>query len=97
MQSLINGLKNIPKELLRRWSKTVDDIKSKRLFDNPRSSTLQISLERIQRETMKEAAERLKGLIFASAAVKSTTRRLNGLLKRKPKQAFDKWRIMSKQ
>ena len=89
---MIYGLKSIPKKALRRWSKTVDDIKNKRLFDNARSSNLQISLERIPRKTMKEASERLKGIIFASATVYSTIKRLDGLLKRKPKQAFDNLR-----
>ena len=32
---------------------------------------------------MKDTAERLKGLIFASASVKTTIKRLDGLLKRK--------------
>ena len=41
---------------------------------------------------MKEAHERIRGLIFASAQVKSVIKRMDGLLKRKPKEAFDRWR-----
>ena len=60
MQSLIDRLDNIPKKDLRRWNKTVDNIKNKRLFDNARSAKLQNYLDRIEKRTMKDASERLK-------------------------------------
>ena len=63
--------------------KTVDDINNKRLYENASSAELQNSLDRIQRKTMKDTTERFKGLIFASASVNATIKRLDGLLKRK--------------
>ena len=41
---------------------------------------------------MKEAHERVRGLIFASSQVIATIKRMDGILKRKPKEAFDRWR-----
>ena len=70
LQSLVNGLKNIPKKALRKWGKVVQDIKDKKLFDNTRCAKLQNYLEKIPRRTMKEAHERLRGLIFASPRVR---------------------------
>ena len=70
----------------------VQDIKDKKLFDNTRSAKLQNQLEKIPRRTMKEAHERIRGLIFASAGVIKTIKRMDGILKRKPKEAFDRWR-----
>ena len=92
LQTLINGLSNIPKKALRRWAKTVQDTKDKKLFDGARSAKLQLSLVRILRRTMKEAHERVKGLMFASPQVKGIIKRMDGILKRKPKEAFDRWR-----
>ena len=92
LQTLINGLNNIPKKALRQWAKTVQDIKDKKLFDGARSAKLLNSLERIQRRTMKDSHERVKGLIFASPQVRAIIRRMDGILKRKPKEAFDRWR-----
>ena len=66
LQTLINGLKNIPKNALRKWRKIVQDIKNKKLFYNIRSPKLQNALERIVRKSMKEANESFKGIIFAS-------------------------------
>ena len=85
MQSLINGLKNIPKKALRRSRKSVDDIKNKRPSDNARSAKLQNSLDKIQRRIMNDTTERLKGLIFASAA---TIKKLDGLLERNLNKHF---------
>ena len=90
LQNVINGLKNIPKKALRKWNKTVQDIKDKNLFDNARSEKLLNSLEKLPRRTLKQAAERLKGSVFAAPIVKSTVKRMDGILKRKPKEAFDK-------
>ena len=92
MQSLINGLKNIPKKALRKWKQIVQDIKDKKLYDNTRSLKLNIVLDRIHRRTMKDAHERIKGIMFASPHIKATIKRLDGLLKKKPKEAFDRWR-----
>ena len=66
MQSLINGLKNIPMKALRRWNKTFDDINNKRLYDNERSGKLLSELEKFQRRTPKEYVDRCIGFIFAS-------------------------------
>ena len=41
---------------------------------------------------MKELHERVKGIIFASPHVRATIKRMDEILKRKPKEAFDKWR-----
>ena len=71
------------------WNKTVDEIKNKRLYNNTRSAKLLNALEKIQRRTMKEAADRYIGFIFASSAVKAIIKRMAGILKRKPKQVFD--------
>ena len=92
LNNVINGLKNIPKKALRNWAKAVQDIKEKKLFDNARSAKLLNSLEKIPKRTLKESVERIKGLIFASPHVKATIKRMDGILKRKPKEAFDKWR-----
>ena len=69
LQTLINGLNNVPKNALRKWRKVIQDIKDKKLFDNARSAKLQLSLERIPRRTMKESHERIRGIIFASPKV----------------------------
>ena len=45
LKTLINGLKNVPKNALRNWAKIVQDIKDKKLFENARSSKLQVSLK----------------------------------------------------
>ena len=90
LQTLINGLKNIPKSALRNWRKVVQDIKDKKLFGNARSAKLQDSLERIVRNSMKEAHERIRGLIFASPQVKATIKRMDRIMKRKTKEAFDR-------
>ena len=89
---LVNGLNNVPKNALRKWRKVVQDIKDKKLFDNTRSAKLQNSLEKIPRRTMKETHERFRGIIFASPRVRDTIKRMDGILKRKPKEAFDRWR-----
>ena len=91
LQTLINRLRNIPKNALRKWAKVVQDIMDKKLFDNARSSKLLILLERIPRRTMKEAHERVRGLIFAPPQVKAIIKRMDGILKRRPKEAFDRW------
>ena len=93
MASLINGLRNIPKKALRNWKNRVEDIKNKKLFDNARTSKLLNALVKIPRRTLKETHERIKGLLFASPVIKKSLQRLEQLLKRKPKQAFDKWRV----
>ena len=41
---------------------------------------------------MKELHERVKGIIFASPHVRANIKRMDEILKRKPKEAFDKWR-----
>ena len=69
VQTLINGLKNIPKNALGKCRKDVQDIKDKKLFDNATCTKLQNSLERIVRNSMKEAHERVKGIIFASPQI----------------------------
>ena len=92
VKNLVEGLKNIPKKALRNWNKKTQEIKEKKLFDNARSAKLQISLEKIPKRTLKETVERIKGLIFASPQVKATVKRMDGILKRKPKEAFDIWR-----
>ena len=69
LQTLINGLNNIPKNALKKWRQVVQDIKDKKLFDNTRSAKLQNHLEKIPRRTMKEAHERLRGLMFAAPHV----------------------------
>ena len=79
LQTLINRLRNIPKNALRKWAKVVQDIMDKKLFDNARSSKLLILLERIPRRTMKEAHEGVRGLIFASPQVKATIKRMTVL------------------
>ncbi|OMJ89188.1 hypothetical protein SteCoe_8740 [Stentor coeruleus] len=92
LENIVTGLKSIPKKALRKWVKVVQDIKDKKLFDNARCYKLQISLERIHRRTMKEAADRCVGFIFAAPKVRATIKRMDGILKRKPKEAFDRWR-----
>ena len=39
---------------------------------------------------MKEAHERIRGLISASPQVKATIKRMDRIMKRKPKEAFDR-------
>jgi len=92
MTSIINGLKNVPKKNLKRWRIIVEDIQKKRLFDNARTAKLQNALSKIPVRTLKESVERVKGIIFSRPVVKKSLGRLEQVLKRKPKQAFDRWR-----
>ena len=63
---MLNGLKNIPKNVLRKWGNVVQDTKDMKLLDN---ADLLNSLERIIRNSMREAHERVKGIIFASPQI----------------------------
>ena len=92
LQNLINGLKSVPKNALRKWAKTVQDIKDRKLYDNVRSYRLLMTLQRIQRRTLKETHERVRGTAFLAPQLKSIFKQMDQVLKRKPKEAFDRWR-----
>ena len=92
LQGLISGLNKVPKNALKKWFTTVSEIKDKNLFDNARSLKLIISLGKIEKRTLKDATERVKGSVFAMPKLFNTLRILDSLIKRKPKEAFEELR-----
>ena len=66
----------------------------KKLFDDTRSAKLKNSLEKIPHRILKENHERIRGIMFAAlrVRVRATIKRVDGIMKRKPREAFDRWR-----
>ena len=92
LKCIVSGLKNVPRKSLRSWVHKVEDIKHKNLFDNARTAKLKNALERLLRRTTKDTTERIKGVLFVAPTVRKTIRRMEQLLKKRPKAAFDRWR-----
>ena len=85
---MINGLNSVPNSALKKWQQVTQYTMYKNLINKARSAKLQNYLDKFPRRTMNEAHERIRGLIFASASVITTIKRMDGILK----EAFFIWR-----
>ena len=91
IQSLVNSLSNIPKRALKRWNKAVWDLKTKEILKSLKTAKI-TKLEQVVKRTTKDAINRMIGITFKSSKLWQFCIKFYNLQKRRPKQAFDKWK-----
>lgn len=92
MQGMVNGLKNIPKKALKRWNKTVLEIAAHEMKMNLKGAQIFPIMKRVLQRTVKDVGSRIKGDIFLPLSIQGFAINLCNIRKRRPKQAFDRWK-----
>ncbi|CAG9311042.1 unnamed protein product [Blepharisma stoltei] len=89
MRSIINSLKRKPKDAFEKWKAYLSDIKTKNVLDALNAKKLQAALGKVPQRTLRDSLSRLIG---EGSKLAGAIRRLDINLKKKPKEAFEKWK-----
>ena len=89
INSLQGKIKKRQHQAYNKWLKFLDDIKTKKIYDNFRSEKLKNSLLGLPRRTIKDTFERIQG---DGNKVKGALKSILNAYKRKPKEAYTLWK-----
>ena len=89
LKNLDNRVKTIPRSALKNWRNYVDSVKNGEVLDNLRALKLKICMTRIPLRTLRETEEKILG---KGDLVNTVLKRLDGQLKRLPREALRNWR-----
>ena len=88
IKSILNAIKQRPRDALNKWKSFISDIKTKKQYDNARTQQLKNILEKIPRRTIKDVSERLQG---EGDKVKGALKSIVTSIKKKTQLVFQKW------